>query len=172
MNEGLLDDELLVQMGQVRSVVSKALERRVEAGVPVKQVLGGMTVTVPSGEFAKEYQELVMAEVNVKSVVVEKGEYAVELDLTLTPELVREGTIREIVRRVNALRKTSGLTIEDRIEVFVSGPDEVMKALEEHKDTLLRGTLADALRTDGDAPETQDTFRVNEFDITLGFVVL
>ena len=62
----------------------------------------------------------------MKSIDVKKGEYAVELDLTLTPELVREGTVREIIRRVNDLRKQSGLTIEDRIELYVAGPEEVM----------------------------------------------
>ena len=167
--EDLIKQDVLDEMGQTRSVVSRALERRAEAGINVKQVLGSMTVTVPSGEFFEEYQELVKEEVNVKSVTVEKGEYSVELDLTLTPELIREGTIREIIRRVNANRKKEGLTIEDRINLFVTGPEEVLRAVIEHKSTLLHGTLSSEVRTQGDVPEISDSFRANEFDITVGF---
>ncbi|MEK7615421.1 MAG: DUF5915 domain-containing protein, partial [Patescibacteria group bacterium] len=149
----------------------RALERRTEAGINIRQALASMTITLPSGELAVDYQEVIKDEVNIKSVTLEKGDYAVVLDLTLTPELVREGTVREIIRRVNALRKNSGLTINDRVELFVSGHAEVMKAVEEHKETLLHGTLAESLRSEGEAPATQESFRVNEFEVTVGFVV-
>jgi hypothetical protein len=110
-----------------------------------------------------------MDEVNVKSVEVKKGEYAVELDLTLTPALVREGTVREIIRRVNDLRKQSGLTTEDRIELYVAGPEEVMFAVKEHESALVQGTLAKSIRTSGQAPAKMSEFKANEFQITVGF---
>ncbi|HLD21025.1 MAG TPA: isoleucine--tRNA ligase [Patescibacteria group bacterium] len=165
----LIDEKILEEMGRTRSIVSKALERRSDAGINVRQVLAGMIVALPSGEFAPEYQELVKDEVNVKSVEVQKGEYAVELDLTLTPALVREGTVREIIRRVNDLRKQSGLTIEDRIELFVGGPEEVLLAVKEHEAALLQGTLAKSVRTSGDIPTTSNEFKTNEFQIMVGF---
>jgi len=167
----LINETVLEEMGRTRSVVSRALERRVEAGLNIRQVLASMTIMIPSGELAQEYQEVLKDELNVKAVCVEKGEYAVALDLTLTPELVREGTVRELIRRVNALRKNNGLTIQDRIELFVSGHIEVLKAIQEHKTTLLHGTLADSIRLEGDTPPIQESFRVNEFDIVIGFVV-
>ncbi len=165
-----VDATVISDMAQTRSIVSKCLERRAEAGKNVRQVLASATVTLPSGSLGDEYLKLIKDEVNVKAVVVKKGEYAVELDLTMTPELVREGTVREIIRRVNGMRKDAKLTIEDRIELFVhSGEPEVMKAVEEHRDELLSGTLATALGTSGEQPENSETFRVNEFDITVGF---
>lgn len=168
-DEGLFDANVLEEMGRTRSVVSKALERRSDAGINVRQALGGMTVTVPSGEFAFAYQALVMDEVNVKSIEVKKGDYAVELDLVLTPELVREGTVREIIRRVNDLRKKQGLTLEDRIDLYVSGSEDILQAVREHETALLQGTLAVSLRTDGDVPATQNVFKANELEITVGF---
>lgn len=165
----LIDEKVLEEMGRARSIVSKALERRADAGIHVRQVLGGMVVTVPDGEFALDYQELAKDEVNVKAIEVKKGEYAVELDLTLTSELVREGTVREIIRRVNDLRKQSGLTIEDRIELFVSGSEEVVRAVKEHETALLQGTLAKSLRTQGSAPANATTFQVNAVSIVVGF---
>lgn len=166
-DENYLDQEVLDKMGQTRSIVSRALEARVQAGINVRQPVGMMKVTLPSGELGDEYVEVLKDEVNVKQVKIEKGEYAVELDTQLTPELVREGVVREIVRRVNAMRKNAKLTIEDRIEVYVAGDDEVVKAVEEHRDYLLHGTLADGLLAD--EPDGVESFRVQELDVRVGF---
>ncbi len=168
-DQTLVEEHVLEEMGRTRSVVSKALERRSDAGINVRQVLGGMTVTIPTGEFALEYQELVKDEVNVKTIQIAKGDYAVELDLALTPALVREGTVREIIRRVNDMRKQAGLTIEDRIELYVAGPEEVMLAVKEHEPTLVQGTLAKWVRTSGEVPSNVKELKANEFQITLGF---
>ncbi|MDG1949621.1 MAG: isoleucine--tRNA ligase, partial [bacterium] len=165
----LIRQEVLDEMARVRSVVSKALERRVDAGINIRQVLGGMTVTVETGEMSAAYQQLILDEVNIKTMQVVKGDYAVALDLTLTPELVREGTIREIIRRVNSMRKKQGKTLEDRIDLYVSGDEQVLQAIAEHRATLVQNTLATNVRTDGNVPETLDTFRANEFEITVGF---
>jgi isoleucyl-tRNA synthetase len=128
-----------------------------------------MIVTVPSGEFAQEFQELVQEEVNVKTMKIQKGDYAVELDLTLTPELVREGMVREIIRRVNDLRKEQGLTIADRIDLYVSGPEQVLLAVKEHQNVLLQGTLSGSVRTEGELPSQLVTFKTQECEITVGF---
>jgi len=165
----LIDEKVLEEMGRARSIVSRALERRSEAGINVRQALGGMTVVLPNGDLASEYQELIKDEVNIKTIDVQTGEYAVELDLTLTPALVREGIVREIVRRVNDLRKQSGLTIQDRIELFVAGPQEVMLAVTEHQGALLQGTLAGSIRIDGDPPVHSIEFKASELKITIGF---
>lgn len=167
-----IDEKVLEEMDRTRSIVSRALTRRSEAGVNVRQALGGMTITVPSGEIGEEYQDLMKDEVNVKSIEVKTGETAVELDLVLTPALVREGAVREIIRRVNDLRKTTGLTIDDRIALYVAGDTEIHQAIEEHQELLLHGTLSSSVRTDGSVPEIHNLFRVNEFEITIGFDIL
>jgi isoleucyl-tRNA synthetase len=170
VDESLLDDALLDEMGRVRSIVSRAMERRAEAGINVRQALGGMTVWRPSGELEEIFIEVIKDEVNVHGVIVEKGDYRVELDTNLTPALIREGTTREIIRRLNAMRKNNKLTIEDKIDVYVeSVEEEVRMALEEHKDVLLHGVQGVELQTGGDRPEINETLRINEFEITLGF---
>ncbi len=169
VDEALIDPDVLTDMERTREAVSRALERRAQAGVNVRQALSRMTLTVSTGEFDVAYIELIKDEVNVKEVVVQKGDHAVELDLVLTPELIREGMAREIIRRVNAMRKQVGLTIEDRIELYVSGNQEVMQTLKEHKVSLLHGTLANSVRTIGDIPENHDQFQLSEVDVTIGF---
>ncbi|MCR4311845.1 MAG: isoleucine--tRNA ligase, partial [Candidatus Uhrbacteria bacterium] len=121
------DADVLEKMGEARAIVSRVMEQRDESGRAVKQALGNMTITVPSGKIAQEYLDVILDEVNVKKATVKKGELAVELDLTLTPELVREGMAREVIRRVNGLRKEVGLTIQDHIDLRMFSEDAEVK---------------------------------------------
>ncbi|MFA6132047.1 MAG: isoleucine--tRNA ligase [Patescibacteria group bacterium] len=167
----LIDEKLLERMARARSVVSKILEARAETGRPVRQPLASATVWLPEGELDAELIEIIKDEVNVKAVIVEKGEYNVELDVNLTPELLREGMARDLVRRINEMRKNNKLTIEDRIEIyFESAEVEAQKMIEEYGETIRVGTLANNLRTTGERPEICEAFRLNECDITVGFI--
>ncbi|MBI4714051.1 isoleucine--tRNA ligase [Candidatus Uhrbacteria bacterium] len=170
-DDSMIDENLLLDMKTVRGIVSRVLERRSEAQIPVRQALGSMKVILPTGELSQEYQDLILDEVNVKKIEVQKGDLSVELDLTLTPELLRDGIAREIIRRVNTLRKEKGLTINNRIELFVSGSDEVFRVVEEHRAELLHGTLSDLIRTKGSSPETSESFLVNDQKVVVGFDV-
>lgn len=163
--------EVLETMGDVRALVSRALEVREQIGIAVKQVLGEATVALPSGELAKEYRDVFADEVNVKHVIVTKGDRAVTLSADLTPELIREGMVREVTRKVNGMRKEAGFTIQDRITLFVSSehPD-VQKMLEEHGETLKADTLASLLEFGRGSDLTkEDSLRVHERDMVLGF---
>jgi isoleucyl-tRNA synthetase len=125
---------------------------------------------LPEGELDAELVEIIKDEVNVKTIVIEKGEYNVELDVNLTPELLREGMARDIVRRINEMRKNNKLTIEDRIELyFESADEEAKKMLSEHEETIRLGTLANNIRTTGERPEIIESFRLNECDLVVGF---
>ena len=128
---------------------------------------------MPEGELDAELVEIIKDEVNVKIVAIEKGEYNVELDVNLTPELLREGMARDIVRRVNEMRKGNKLTIADRIELyFESADEEAKKMISEHEETIRLGTLSNNVRTTGERPEIFESFRLNECDVVVGFLVL
>ena len=162
----------LEAMGEVRAIVSRIMEMRDQAGKAVKQVLGHVTITTPSGKLTKALLAVILDEVNVKQATVEKGsELTVELDLTLTPELVREGMARELTRRVNGLRKDAGLTIADRIVLKVwSKSDEVQTMFKEHAKDIAADTLASKIDfAPGIDTTKQLEFRVAEQDIWIGF---
>ena len=82
-----------------------------------------------------------MEEVNVK--VVEYGE-ALVLDKTLTPELLEEGKIRELIRFVQAARKKAGLNVDDRIKLMVS-----VEVPEAYREMLMNEVLAEELVKEG-----------------------
>ncbi len=74
------------------------------------------------------------------------------LDLAITPELKREGLMREVIRQVQNARKQAGLKVDDRIKLeLVTHDSELEKAIDEHLDTIATETLASKLVTMGSA---------------------
>jgi isoleucyl-tRNA synthetase len=74
--------------------------------------------------------------------LVQEGALGVALDLDLTIDLKAEGTAREVVRATQDLRKTSGLAVEDRIELWLSAEGELAAAVAAHEDFIAGETLA------------------------------
>ncbi len=79
-----------------------------------------------------------------------EGSHAVALELELDDELRREGLAREVVHAVQVARKSSGLDVEDRIELHLGGDAELVAAAREHEDYVTGETLAVSVAYDGD----------------------
>ena len=141
---GLIDEAVLTQMAKTREVITAGLAERMkktefEAQIKVRQPLAKL---VYAGEKLDEfYEQIIMEEVNVK--VVEYGE-ALVLDKTLTPELLEEGKIRELIRFVQAARKKAGLNVDDRIKLMVS-----VEVPEAYREMLMNEVLAEELVKEG-----------------------
>jgi isoleucyl-tRNA synthetase len=106
------------------------------------------------------------------SVVNEQGE-TVALDLELTPELVRAGLAREVVRLVQEARKNSGFEVTDRIVLTWTADGATADALREHKDQVSREVLAVEMR-EGDPMKSADAAGghvVHDTDLKLSFTV-
>ncbi|MDD6347517.1 MAG: isoleucine--tRNA ligase [Lachnospiraceae bacterium] len=76
----------------------------------------------------------------------------VVLDKTLTPELIEEGFVREIISKVQTMRKEAGFEVTDRIVVYASGNDKLRGIMEKNNDAIKHDVLADDLvyeTTDG-----------------------
>lgn len=158
----------LESMGQARAIVSRILEAREEAGVAIKQALGNVVVTTPEGELSEDLQQVILGEVNMKTMEVKKGDLSVEVDFTITPELKREGMARDLIRKVNGMRKNAGLTIQDRIKLYIgTESDEVKKMLEEHGQDILNSVQADDFSAE--APENTESVRIMEEALEIGF---
>jgi isoleucyl-tRNA synthetase len=142
-NEELYSESILTKMGEVRNVVSKALEVRDSSKIPVRQALA--SVTVKGVEMSEQLQQIVAEEINVKKVVLELGEAVeVTLDTNITPELRREGIARELIRKLNNMRKKKGLNITQRVKLHINSEDkELMQSFEEHQKDILQSVQAD-----------------------------
>lgn len=135
---GEVDLPVVEDMAKVREYINEGLSLRAKAGLKVRQPLA--SVTVPENGKTFDFEPILLDELNVKSVVF-GGEVA--LDETITPELKREGLIREVIRHVQAARKNAGLNVDDRIILQLKTDDEELKqAITEHTETITTETLA------------------------------
>jgi isoleucyl-tRNA synthetase len=127
-------EEILKNMKKAREIASQVLSIRVEKGIPVRQVLNSIAI-LEKDEIPEDYMKLVLEEVNVKNVEIvsslnEKESWdqdlsgSVKLDTKITPDLVKEGKLREFIREVQDLRKEAGLSVLDKINLtYKKDPD-------------------------------------------------
>ena len=110
---------------------------------------GGKTHTVTLGGQTVEFTEsdLLVKVVSKEGYAAESGERVTcVLDTALTPELVREGYVREIVSKVQAMRKDAGFSVTDHIALTVGGDAEIEAAVRAFADKLQAAVLADTLQ--------------------------
>jgi isoleucyl-tRNA synthetase len=80
--------------------------------------------------------------------VTSQDDLTVALDMTITDELMQEGLAREIVNRVQNLRKTGGFEVTDRIELLIENNEKIDAAVEKFGDYICTETLATITKVD------------------------
>ncbi|MBQ6514950.1 MAG: isoleucine--tRNA ligase [Clostridia bacterium] len=85
-------------------------------------------------------------------IAAEDRGVTVVLDTNLSDELIREGYAREVISKVQTMRKDAGFEVTDRISLYYEGDDELAAALDAYSDMIGRTTLATAIAR-GKAPE-------------------
>ena len=187
---GAVNEELVYQMAQVREFINQGLSQRAAHHLKVRQPLASVKV-FGMPDISKEFQEIIAEELNVKRVEVapsapklapddsfkevadkNEGTYSLlnlktEIDAEITPELKREGLMREIVRQVQSARKAAGLNVDDRIVLTItSDDDEVQQTLQAHAETIKAETLATSLNQDKPGQYSAD-LSIEGFPVTV-----
>ena len=93
--------------------------------------------------------------------VAEDDGYVVVMDTRLSPELVNEGLAREVVRRVQTLRRDSDFNLDDRIVISYTASGKLMKAIEQFADYICQETLSEKLLND----DAEDGYHRQDFEI-------
>ena len=165
---GKIDNSMLRDMNALRTAVNDGLSKRASEGIKVRQPLASAklinTISQDTpAEVAQFLIDIAKDELNVKSVEIvtdsesESVQPSVVYDLTITPELKREGLMREIVRHVQSARKQAGLQIDDRIVLSISSDDsEISQAVDAFADVIKSETLAVKLNSAVDESEKYD----------------
>jgi len=136
--EGLVNEDLLEQMVATRNIVTAALEARTKSGIKVRQpiaVVFGPAIT-------DSLVPVVLDELNAKAYQVAD---IVAIETALTPALIAEGAVRELMRAVQGQRKQSGLEPADRINLAVATSTAGQQAIAQNQALLLKTVGADAI---------------------------
>jgi isoleucyl-tRNA synthetase len=160
------------RFGKQTPQVAKAVQalrpeqvRQLEAGQPA--IIRGS-----EGDLEIHLNEVqVIREVTSDWIVQSDGPYVVALDPTLTDELRREGLAREVVNRIQRLRKDAGFQVSDRIAIAVTGDKDLMAAIRTHQKFICGETLARELVEGAGNGATDRTEAVTIDGLTLRLAV-
>ncbi len=95
------------------------------------------------------------------------ADYAVIIDTQLTPELIEEGYVREIVSKVQTMRKEAGFEVTDHIRLSASGGEKIEAVIAKNRDMIASETLADDVALDKPQGYVKD-WDINGQSATLG----
>lgn len=163
LDEEKIDQELIKQMDLVRQICELGHSLRSEAGIKVRQTLGKFSIFICqlADQFLinEDCLNLIKEELNVKNIEIvgelpkgenwktrEENKIQMALNIEITPELKQEGIFREIIRQINVLRKEKGLTIKDKIDLYVYLEiGETKEVFEKFKEKIEIATLCNQL---------------------------
>jgi len=135
---GRINELVVIEMNLLRDYVNQGLSIRAKEGLKVRQPIAGVTIT-SNGEFI-DFTDILKEELNVKEVRIGKS---FDIDLTLTPELISEGLMREVIRHIQATRKEAELNVDDRIKLaLITDSKDLLNSIDEHQKTIQAETLA------------------------------
>lgn len=134
------------RFGKIMKDLSKAINTMSQEDIAHLENEGSFTFSNLQGEPVITLDDVEIIPEDVPGwIVANEGNVTVALDITLTPELKAEGMARELVNRIQNLRKAMGLEITDRINVILSRTPETEQALTSFRNYIATQVLADSL---------------------------
>ena len=129
---------------------------------------GYITITVDGNEEKLSEEDLLVEAVQSEDfeTVTDNG-VTVVLDKRLTPELIEEGFVREIISKVQTMRKDADFEVMDHITLYVSGNDKIAEIINNNAEEIKEEVLAESVVT-GSADGSFKEWNINGENVTLG----
>jgi len=186
-NPNLIDEKLSAHTQLAMKVASLGRAARSKAGIKVRQPLAKVLVNIRDTEEQEGLIRLapqVLNELNVKSLafiddeseVLDKpefatasdGGYVVALTTDIPQELADEGMARELVHRIQTMRRAAGFEIADHIYTYYQGNADVKRVMDEHSEYIMQETLSNELIAGPPREEAYlQTYKIQGIDTTL-----
>lgn len=130
-------------MGFVRKACEMGHSQRKENKMKVRQPLQKFKIQNSKFKIEDQFVQLIKDELNIKEITISEGdgELKVVLDTTITPELAAEGMARELMRKIQMLRKETGCRIDERVGLVL--PASYRNLSDDLLAMVKRETLAD-----------------------------
>lgn len=185
-DESLIDEQLSADIRLAMKVSSLGRAARALTSIKVRQPLAKAIVRVRSQAEKKgllRSEDQILEELNVKALVFadeagdiaacspfsEDGELGVAVDTNITGDLAKEGLTREIVHRLQTMRKTAGFEIADCIVIYYQAGEYVQGVMREYADYIQHETLARNIKCEAPpAMVSKEEHKLGEHVITFG----
>ena len=153
------------QLGEIRAALSNI------DGTAAKKSLdenGSITLSLASGDVVLSAEDLLIStEQKPGFFTASDRGVTVTLDTELTPELVDEGFVREIISKLQTMRKEAGFNVMDHINITVEGSKRICDVVNRLPDEIANDTLADSIKV-ATANGYTKQWDINGEDVTLG----
>jgi len=157
------DKKLESNMEIAKQVIQNILAEREKLNLGVRWPLSDATITIEDPNL-EEFSNIIKSQTNIKQIKFKKGKLNVTLNKELNPELEREGYTREVIRRIQDLRKKAGLKKQDKIILMIDSNYKL-------NDSEIReqcGTNEIKKIT----PKFKDNFKIKEKTFEIGFNII
>ena len=129
---------------------------------------GALKLDVSGQEITLFKEDLLIDTAQIEGYVSENDNgITVVLDTNLTPELLEEGFVREIISKVQTMRKEAGFEVMDKIHIYAKDNDKILELMKNHKEEIMSEVLAEDMTlgtTDGYVKE----WNINKEPVVLG----
>ena len=134
------------RLGPKMKAVTNALSQFTQEDIANFEKVGSYSLRINDEDLILQLPDVDIISEDVPGwMVANKGPLTVALDVTVTPELINEGNARELVNRIQKIRKESGFELTDRISVKLADAKELKPAITEFNDYICAEILADKL---------------------------
>ena len=153
------------QLGGIKAYLSSVDGNAAMAELKEK---GALTFDVNGTEVSLAEEDLLIDIAQTEGYVTEAdGAVTVVIDTNLTEELLEEGFVREIVSKIQTMRKEAGFEVMDKITVYAEGSDKATGLMNANADSIKSDVMADALVT-GSVDGYSKEWNINGEKVTLG----
>lgn len=152
------------QLGEIRTALSE-----VDGNAAMDEVnaTGALKLVLPSGEAVLEKDDLLIDIAQKEGYVSESdNRITVVLDTNLTPELLEEGFVKEIISKVQTMRKEAGFEVMDKITVYAKDNDKIIEILKHNGDEIKSAVLATEIIT-GSVEGYEKSWNVNGEEVIM-----
>jgi isoleucyl-tRNA synthetase len=161
-----IDSEIIKKMQQIRNIVSLGLEARDKANIKVRQPLNLLKIKYDTSKLGAHLIELIKDEVNVKNLSFDPSlaDNTVSLDIDLTPELLKEGYVRDLIRFIQSERKNKKLVPENEILLLIETEKEMQDIINEYQTEIKK--VVNALKIEFISNEGLNT-KIADFNLKI-----
>ena len=129
---------------------------------------GVLTLDIDGNKAELTEEDLLIETAQTEGYVTETdGDVSVVLDTNLTPELIEEGFVREIVSKIQTMRKEAGFEVMDKIHIYAKDNERILELMKKHKEEIMSEVLAEDI-TLGETEGYVKEWNINKEPVVLG----